>query len=288
MWRVFFLLLSSLHPNVNLLFAQSYQSFELEGLDRSDIFDGFGISGVAYVFQTSALPLRDNAASDLLQLIPVDRAAIHGLPDESERALIDMFYESEVEFEVESVSAQKYYGSGFVWRVQCSVFPSGLGGFTGAPCKYVGYVNADGSLIEPARYLVSRSNIGNDSKVYSTLSFTDLTKPKTDKVRIDGEEALLLARKKLETFCAEAANKDINLKTRLHDQKLLEIPTRTKNSGALQTTAFWKVRFLPNYNLDSEDRVNNSIDVWVADNGVVSELSLNSWQAKEKKRLEHE
>jgi hypothetical protein len=287
MWRVFVLLFSCIHPNVDLLFAQSYQSFELEGLDRSDIFDGFGISGVAYVFQTSALPPRDNTANDLSQMIPVNRAAIHGLPDESERALIEMFYESEVEFEVESVSAQKHYGSGFVWRVQCSVFPSGFGGLTGAPYKYIGYVNADGSLIEPVRYLVSRSDIGNDSKVYSTLSFAELTKPKTDKVRIDGEEALRLARTKLETFCAEAANKDINLKARLHDQQLLDIPTRTENSGALQTTSVWKVRFLPNYNLDSEDRVNNSINMWVVDNGVVSELSLNSWQAKDKKRLEH-
>lgn len=289
MYRMFAFFLTTLLLNAEVLVAQESQRFSIKGLDRTEMIDGFEISGVVYIYHNSALPKADYAARDLSQLIPVDRAAIHGSPDASERALIELFYESEVEFEIESVSARRCNGSRYIWRVESSVSRSFFAcGYGDNSAKYIGYVNADGSLIEPSRYIVNHSRVGNNSLVYSTLSFAELTKQKAKEPRVDGEEALRIARAKLDAFSAEASKSDVQIKTRFHDQQRLEIPIRMKNTGDQETSAVWKVRFLPNYIMESDDPFYNCIVVWVTDGGVTSELSLNSWQAKDEKRLKHE
>lgn len=261
------------------LFAQGLHSPQIDGLADADYFDAFCIGNVAHIFWNSSLPESGNAVTNLAKLIAVDRAAIHSAPDSSTRALIDLMFGYETRFSEESVSAVNYGDSGYIWRVERSVSPA-MGGSTGCPPKYLSYVNADGSLIIPSRFLFGQKQVGPETKLYSVLSFANLESSSSTKDTIDGEDALRLAKAELDSLGTEAAELNISLKTRFHDQKLVDYPIKTTNTGKNKTCNVWQVRFLLADKASFELFDNSPIVVWVTTSGLVSKLSLESWEAK--------
>jgi hypothetical protein len=261
------------------LFGQGLHSGQIDGLADSDYFDAFCIGNVAHIFCNSSLPESGKAVTNLAKIIAVDRAAIHSAPDSSTRALIDLMFDFRTKFSEESVSAVNYGDSGYIWRVERSVSPA-MGGSTGVPPKYLSYVNADGALIIPSKYLFGQKRVGPETKLYSVLSFADFENSSSTKSTIDGEEALRLAKADLDSLCKEAEELNFTLKTRFHDQKLISYPIKTLNTGKDETCNVWQVRFLVANNASFELFDSSPIIVWVTYSGKVSKLSLNSWNAE--------
>jgi hypothetical protein len=141
-------------------------------------------------------------------------------------------------------------------------------------------VNADGSLILPSRYLFSQKKVGPETRLYSVLPFVELETSSSNLNRIDGEDALRLAKEELDSLFKKADELDVAIKTRFHDQKLVAYPIKTVNTGKSETCNVWQVRFLLSDDVAFELFDDSPIVVWVTSSGRISRLSLDSWNAE--------
>lgn len=260
-------------------FSQESQSGKIDGLVETDYFDAFCIGSVAHVFWNTSLPDTRSAVEELSKIISVDRAAIHSAPDESNRSLINLMFGYETRFSEEAISAVNYGDSGYIWKIERSVFPA-MGGSTGVPPRYLSYVNADGSLIFPSRYLFSKKKVGPETQLYSVLPFAELETSSSNVNRIDGEDALRLAKEGLDSLIKKADESDVAIMTRFHDQKLVAYPIKTAITGKSETCNVWQVRFLLADDVAFELFDDSPIVVWVTSSGRISRLSLDSWNAE--------
>ncbi len=273
-FRVVANLLSAFLVCLNFVGIQSNEPDVLDDVSDRDVFDGFVIGNVAYLFRDSELPGSDNAVFSLAKLIGVDRAAIHGAPDQSEQELINQSHDWEMQTSVSQLAAINFGGSGFIWKVEHEISPV-RGGSTGLPPTFLAYVKGDGSVIKADRFLLSCANLHHGSRIYSILSFEDLTHKSRDTPLLDGENVLELARAAVNSFCTEALKDKLAVQFRFHDQTLLQIPVRVRNTGEIVSYDIWRVQFTI-----SEDTTRSTpIALWVTKDGLVSNLSLDSWDA---------
>jgi hypothetical protein len=263
------------------IFSQDLASRQLDGLLDKDYFDGFATGDVVYIYRTSGLPLREKAVEDLAKMLPVDRAALHGVPGGLNDALIDLMLGMQTTKSLASVAAENFGDSGFLWKVVYDIFPA-QGGATGVWPRFVRYVKPDGSLVEPEKYLCSRKLVSEGSELFSVMSFNDLSIV-SDGPEVDGEEALLIARKSIDKLSAIASQQNIELRIRFHDQRLLEIPVKAENSGEINYRSMWQVRFMLANPVSYELFDNDPIVVWVTSDGFASTLSIGGWHAKSRR-----
>lgn len=263
------------------LYAQSLGFSSVDGLADHDFFEAFSVGDAVYIYRNSRLPEPENAIAELSKIISVDRAAIHGAPSKSDRAIINQMMGFETELSVQSVCATDFGEGGFLWRVEHRISPA-VGGTTGAWPHFVLYVNPDGSAIQPDRYLCSRRMVASDTALFSVLSFEDLSTG-TGRPAIDGEDALRIGRETIEAICSKASKQGLSIKTRFHDQRLTDVPIGTKNTGDIHYCRVWQVRFMLADGASFELFDNDPIVVWVTADGFASELSLEKWRARNRR-----
>ncbi len=263
------------------LYSQDLASRQIDGLFDADFFDGFATGDAVYIYRTPGLPAHENAVDDLTKMLPVDRAALHGVPGRLNDELIGAMLGMRTTTSLTSVAAENFGDSGFLWKVVNEIHPV-HGGSTGVWPRFVRYVNPDGSLIEPEKYLCSRKLVSEDTELFSVISFDDLSII-SDGPEIDGEEALLIARKSIDKICTEALKQKTELRIRFHDQRLVAIPIKTKNAAETNYRAMWQVRYMLADHASYELFDNDPIVVWVTSDGFASTLSIDEWHAKNRR-----
>lgn len=263
------------------LFSQDFASRQIDGLVDADFFDGFATGDAVYIYRTSGLPAHENAVDDLTKMLPVDRAALHGVPGRLNCELIDAMLGMKTTTSLTSIAVENFGDSGFLWKVVHNISPA-HGGSTGVWPRFVRYVKPDGSLIKPEAYLCSQKLVFENTRLFSVMSFDDLSII-SDEPEIDGEDALRIARESIDKICAEALDEDIDIQTRYHDQRLVGIPIKAKNANETIHRPMWQVRFMladhASYELFDDD----PIVVWITSDGFASTLSLGEWHAKNRR-----
>jgi len=263
------------------LFSQDLASRQINGLLDVDFFDAFSVGDTVYIYRTSGLPALKNAVNDLTKLITVDRAALHGVPGKIDCELMDVMLELKTRTSLHSVAAEIFGNSGFLWKVVHEIGPAHIGS-TGVWPKFVSYVNPDGSLIKPEKYICSGKLVAEDTHLFSVISFDDLSMI-SDGPEIDGEDALRIGRESIEKLCTEALKQNIVIRTRYHDQRLVGIPIKTKNAGETNYRQMWRVRFILADHVSYELLDSDPVVVWITTDGCASTLSINEWHAKNRR-----
>lgn len=268
--------------------AQGYYAPRVQSLDDV-VLDAFPIGDVVFVYRRSELPSGDNAVADLSKIIPAHRAEIHGRPGPDVSSLINQMLGTPHTTHVESLSAINYGDSGYVWKVTRKLFPS-FGGFSGVPFQFRSYVNPDGSLIAPERYLCDHDTVvgtegrffGNDN-IFSVMSFADFEVDEKNAKHIHGDQALSLATNAIEKFVAQKPLKKHKVAYRLHDQSLLRLPVATNHDGKLAMRKVWAVNFVDAKLTGNAIHEAEPLTVWVTVDGMVSQLTFRSWKAQDRR-----
>lgn len=263
------------------LFSQDLISPQMDGLFDKDVFDGFATGDAVYVYRAVKLPANEKAVKDLTKMLPVDRAALHGVPGKLQDELTDAMLGMETTTSLQSVSAESYGDLGFLWKVVYDIRPA-QGGATGVWPSFIRYVKPDGSLINPETYICSRKLVAEDTPLFSVMSFDDLSID-SDSPQIDGEEALRIARESIEKICAAALVENLKIKTRFHDQGIVKIPIKGKKPNETILRPMWQVRFMLADHASYELFDCDPIIVWITSDGFASTLSLNEWHAKNRR-----
>ncbi len=95
-----------------------------------------------------------------------------------------------------------------------------MGGSSGPGINYRSYVRPDGSRLYPSLFLVRRRAVTQYQAMYSVMSIEDALDTDTTK-KVDGEDALQIAKSALAKFQGEQLAEFLDLKVRFHDQSLL-------------------------------------------------------------------
>jgi len=254
-------------------------------IDCDDMLDASAVGHAVFVFRRSQLQQGELAHRGLSELIPVDRAEVHGRPGREVRALIAHMLGTPHELHVREVCASIKETPGFIWKVTWELFPA-RGGSTGTPYESHAFVNPDGSVLTPERFLCDHMYLANGNEeyyfggghgVFSALAIADIG-VKADDTTVHGDKVLSLAKAALDRFVEEnfEASKGPNL--RFHDQSLIDLPIDTDRNAQVVKAKVWAVNFIEADLAREEINQSDPFTVWVTTDGLVSQLSLHRWK----------
>lgn len=263
--------------------AQSYYAPRIDSLSEKDVLDAFAIGNVVFFYRYSQLPSNDKAVSDLSKVISVHRAKLHGRPDRDVCSLVDRMLGHPHQLTVKKLSAIDHGDSGFVWKITWEIQPK-HGGSSGIPFEFRSYVNPDGSVMMPERFLCDHVPVpGTDQNIFSILSFSDFQTDEENGEKVHGDRVLSLATNSVRSLEMEKPLMEQKVGFRFRGQSVMQLPVGMKHDGKPIIRRVWAVTFVDAKSTGNAIHEAEPLTVWVTEDGIVSQLTFGKWQARSRR-----